>query len=47
MDEKIPLLGDGNIVNPVRALIDGGYNLNEIKYVFAQLIKADLMKEEK
>lgn len=43
--EKDSLLGDKNIVCPVRELIDGGYNLDEIKYIFGQLIKQDLLKE--
>lgn len=43
-DEVRVLLDDGNIVRPVQELIDGGYNLEEIKHVFLQLIMRELKK---
>jgi hypothetical protein len=45
-DKVRELLGDGNIVRPVTELLEGGYNLEEIKHVFIQL-SMRILKEEK
>jgi hypothetical protein len=46
-NEVRALLGDGNITRPIRELMDGGYNLEEVKAVWIQMLMRTLTGEEK